>query len=158
VEIYEATPEQRLVTCLEVLSPSNKRRGSEGWELYQRKRQALLLGAAHLVEIDLLRGARLPMLDLWPTSPYALLACRQSRAPYCQAWSAHFQRPLPPIPVPLLSPDPDVSLALQPMIEAISARGRYHRSIDYARPLLPPLVAEEQTWLEERLRARSAAS
>jgi hypothetical protein len=45
VEIYETIPEQRLVTCLEVLSPSNKRRGTEGWELYQRKRQALLLGA-----------------------------------------------------------------------------------------------------------------
>ncbi len=37
-EIYETDPEQRLVTCIEVLSPSNKRRGTEGWELYQRKR------------------------------------------------------------------------------------------------------------------------
>ena len=146
VEIYEATLEQRLVTCIEVLSPSNKRRGSDGWELYQRKRQALLLGAAHLVEIDLLRGGtRMPMVDPWPNSPYTLLVCRQSRAPYCTVWPAHFQRPLPPLPVPLASPDPDVPLALQPMIEAIYARARYARSIDYAKPLAPPLSGTEQT-------------
>jgi hypothetical protein len=157
VEIYEATPEQYPVTCVEVLSPSNKRRGTEGWTQYQRKRQALLLGAAHLIEIDLLRSQRLPMLDAWPKSPYALLVCRRDRAPYCQVTPAHFQRPLPTVSVPLLSPDPDVPLALQPMIEAIYARGRYHRSIDYTRPLSPALTAAEQTWFAEQLRLRATS-
>src|SRR5262249_15891924 len=55
VEIYETDPEMRLVTTVEVLSPSNKRPGTEGWDLYQRKRQSLLLGNVNLVEIDLLR-------------------------------------------------------------------------------------------------------
>src|SRR5438874_785462 len=96
VEIYHADPGQQLVTCIEVLSPSNKRRGSEGWNLYLRKRQALMLGAANLVEIDLLRGGtKLPMLDPWPSAPYTLLVCRQSRAPYCKVWPAHYRRPLP---------------------------------------------------------------
>lgn len=58
IEIYEADSELRLVTCVEVLSPSNRRRDTEGWDLYLRKRQALLLGAANLVEIDLLRGGQ----------------------------------------------------------------------------------------------------
>ena len=49
VEIYEATPEQRLVTCIDVLSTSNKRPHTPGWDLYLRKRQSRLLG-------DLLRG------------------------------------------------------------------------------------------------------
>src|SRR5258707_206052 len=53
VEIYEAGPDQRLVTCVEILSPSNKRPNTEGWELYQRKRQSLLVGGVNLVEIDL---------------------------------------------------------------------------------------------------------
>ena len=44
VEIYEATPEQRLVTSIEILSPSNKRPGTPGWDLYQQKRQSVLLG------------------------------------------------------------------------------------------------------------------
>src|SRR3712207_9248145 len=70
VEIYEGTPERRLVTCIEVLSPSNKRPGTPGWDLYLRKRQSLMLGGVHLVEIDLLRGGqRLPMLDPWPDCP-----------------------------------------------------------------------------------------
>jgi hypothetical protein len=56
IEVFDAESEERLVTCLEVLSPSNKRPGTEGWDLYLRKRQALLLGAANFVEIDLLRG------------------------------------------------------------------------------------------------------
>jgi hypothetical protein len=157
VEIYEADPERRLVTCIEVLSPSNKRRGSEGWDLYLRKRQGLLLGAANLVEIDLLRGGhRLPMLDPWPNSPYTLLVCRRQRAPYCRVRPAHFQRPLPTISIPLTAPDPDVPLDLQPMIEAIYARSRYHRSIDYSHPLTPPLTAEETTWLAQQLQARQA--
>ncbi len=68
VEIYEATPEQRLVTCIEVLSPSNKRPNTPGWDLYLRKRQSLLLGDTNLVEIDLLRGGRrMPMLIHGPT-------------------------------------------------------------------------------------------
>jgi hypothetical protein len=157
VEIYEADPERLLVTCIEVLSPSNKRRGSEGWDLYLRKRQGLLLGAANLVEIDLLRGGqRLPMLDPWPNSPYTLLVCRRERAPYCRIRPAHFQRPLPSLSVPLTAPDPDVPLDLQPMIEAIYARSRYHRDIDYSRPLTPPLTAEETTWLAQQLQARQA--
>src|SRR5690242_5386461 len=33
IEIREHDPEERLVTCIEVLSPSNKRRGSKGRKL-----------------------------------------------------------------------------------------------------------------------------
>jgi hypothetical protein len=71
---------------------------------------------------------------------------------------ARFQRPFPTVHVPLADPDPDVPLAIQPMIEAIYARGRYHRSIDYARPLSPALSAEEQVWLENQIRARQATA
>jgi Protein of unknown function (DUF4058) len=155
VEIYALDPEQRLVTCLEVLSPSNKRRGSEGWNLYLRKRQGLLLGTANLVEIDLLRGGqRLPMLDPWPNAPYTLLVARREKAPQCHVWPAHFLCPLPTILVPLAKPDPDIPLDIQLMIEAIYARSRYYRSIDYARPLNPPLAAEESSWLEQQLLSR----
>lgn len=56
IEIYEDDPERRLVTCVEVLSPSNKRKKSRGRKLYLRKRQRLLLGSASLVEIDLRAG------------------------------------------------------------------------------------------------------
>ena len=155
VEIYEATAEQRLVTCIEVLSPSNKRSGVEGRDLYLRKRQSLLLSDTNLVEIDLLRGGqRMPMLDPWPTSPYTLLVARARKPQLCKVWPAHFRRPLPNIPVPLLKPDPDLRLDLQPLVDDIYQRSRYERSIDYTRPLNPPLAPEESAWLQEQLRAR----
>lgn len=152
IEIYEADPEVRLVTSIEVLSPSNKRCGTEGWEQYLRKRNALLLGSANLVEIDLLRGGqRMPMVEPWPKSAYYLLVGRVIRVPYCRVLPAYFNQPLPEIAVPLASPDPDLTLALQPMIEAVYERSRYSRRLDYSKPLMPKLTAEESAWLSGRL-------
>ena len=155
VEIFEKDdPEVRLVTTIEVLSPSNKRRGTEGWEQYQSKRQSALLGGVNLVEIDLLRGGRRPpMLDPWPNSPYTLLVARGPfRYQRCKVWRAYFQRPVTEIPVPLDHPDADIPLRLQPMIEAIYQRARYGESIDYRKPLKPPLRGAEATWMKARLR------
>lgn len=155
IEITVNDPDRRLVTCIEVLSPTNKRRGSEGWRQYSRKRQALLLGEANLVEIDLLRGGeKMPMLDPWPDSPYSLLVARSEEAPTCQVWPAYFQHPLPLLPVPLEEPDPDVSLDLQQVIDSIFQRNRYSEDIDYTKPLDPPLLLADQSWLLEQLKAR----
>jgi hypothetical protein len=136
IEIYEAEQERRLVTCIEVLSPSNKVSGEKGWDLYLRKRNALLLGKANLVEIDLVRsGRRMPMVQRWPNSPYYLLVGREDRAPSCRVWPVYFHQPLPEVPVPLARPDPDIPLALQPMIEAVYERSRYGQRFDYTKPL-----------------------
>jgi Protein of unknown function (DUF4058) len=154
VEIYEADPAQRLVTCIEILSPSNKRPGTEGWELYQRERQSLLLGNVSLVEFDLLRGGqRMPMLDPWPDSPYTLLVAR-AKAQLCRVWRAHYLRPLPAIPVPLAKPDDDIPLKLQPMIDEIYRRFGYERSIDYRKPPNPALDSAVTPWLEKQLLSR----
>jgi len=154
IEIYETSPEHRLVTAVEVLSPSNKHSGSEGWDLYQRKRQSLLLSDVNLVEIDLLRGGqRMPMLDPWPDSPFTLLVARAKKFQLCRVWPAHFQRPLPTLLVPLAKPDPDIPVGLQAMIDAIYQRFRYERSVDYSKPLLPPLGSKEAAWLAKRLPA-----
>jgi hypothetical protein len=157
IEIYEEDEEQpRLVTCIEVLSPSNKRPNTEGWDLYLRKRNALLLGSAHFVEIDLLRGGtRPPMLDALPDSPYYVLLCRRERAPYCRIRKAYFDRPLPELTIPLSDNDPDVVLPLQPLVDAVYERSRYARRLDYNKPLTPPLTAEQSAWLAERLRGQT---
>lgn len=157
VEIYVSEPEQTLVTCIEALSPSNKRSGSLGWNTYLRKRQGILMGTANFVEIDFVRGGdKMPMMDSWPSSPYYLLVARKLFAPACRVWPAYLQRPVPKLRIPLLHPDPDVVLDLQAMIDAIYVRSRYERSIDYTRPLTLPLTAEESAWLAERLQDRSA--
>jgi hypothetical protein len=159
VEIYAEGKERFLVTCIEVLSPSNKRRNSEGWEEYERKRQAMLLGRANFIEIDLLRGGdKMPMLTRWPDSPYTLLVSRSSRAPYCRVWPAHFQHRVPSIPVPLRDPDPDLTLDLQPLLESIYSLGRYHERIDYNRPLTPALSEEEAVWVRDLLKNHQPSS
>jgi Protein of unknown function (DUF4058) len=153
LEIRQGDPEHKLVTGIEVLSPSNKRPNTKGWRLYHRKRSAFLSGYANLVEIDLLRGGRrMPMASAWPDSPYYLLVCRKKRASRCAVWPAYSSEPLPSIPIPLAPPDADISLALQPFVEAIYARSRYERDINYRRALDPPLSAAETAWLEARLR------
>jgi Protein of unknown function (DUF4058) len=62
---------------------------------------------------------------------------------------------LPTFPVPLLSPDDDISLNIQAMIDQIYQRFRYPRSIDYWKALAPPLDATESVWLQKQLRIRS---
>src|SRR5260370_15992234 len=95
LEIRDLDQGQRLVTCIEVLSPSNKRTGTKGWRQSQRKRQALLEGHANLVEIDLLRrGRRMPMADEGPDSPYYLLVARREPAPQCFLGAAYLIQPL----------------------------------------------------------------
>jgi hypothetical protein len=159
VEIYEADPKQRLVTCIEVLSPSNKRPGTPGWEQYLRKREALLLGKVNLVEIDLLRGGqRIPMLDDWPEDPFHILVSRPNPELVCQVWSVPLQQPLPRIHVPLAKPDPDLLLDLQPLITAIYQRSKYERSIDYTKPLVPPLAQEVAAWMKQLLKRRGKAA
>ena len=53
--------------------------------------------------------------------------------------------------MPLAIPDPDLALDLQPMIERIYQRSRYSRTIDYSKPLTPPLAPEDTAWLQQRL-------
>lgn len=144
LEIREAHGDRQVVTSIEVLSPSNKRIGSEGWFEYLRKRQACLTGHVNFVEIDLLRrGRRMPMEDECPDSPYYLLVCRKSEAPRCQVRPASATQPLPTIGIPLLPPDPDVPLSLQPLIDAIYECSQYSVDIDYRQPIQPPLSAAE---------------
>lgn len=157
VEILDAENDGRLVTCIEILSPSNKKPNTAGWDLYQRKRQGLLQsGAANLIEIDLLRGGvSMPMAKEWRASPYRLLVARKNRAPLCLVWSAFSLQPIRAIPVPLLNPDPDVLLELQSMIDAIYAEAKYAQSIDYNKPITPPLSADEKAWLAKHLQVQN---
>ena len=63
VEIIDVKSGHRVVTAIEVLSPTNKRPG-EGQRLYVQKRADQQSAAVNTVEIDLLRGGqRILMID-----------------------------------------------------------------------------------------------
>ena len=158
VEIYKKEEgEPRLVTAIEVLSPANKKPRSQGRRDYLRKRESLLLGDTHLVEIDLLRGGqRMPMADPWPDSPFVLMVSRGELDHVCRVWRGFADRRLPRLPVPLQEPDPDLGVDLQSAIDAIFKRSRYGERLKYDRSLSPPLGDAERTLLASRLKRSKA--
>lgn len=153
VDIWDVERDRHLVTSIEVLSPTNKARGTAGWMEYERKRNFFLQGNAHLIEIDLLRGGmRHPMHGSWPESPYYLMVMRKEKAPDCRVWAATSLEPLPPISVPLLSPDVDLKLSLQPLIDNIFSWSRYFAQMKYEQSLAV-LSAEETALVQATMKS-----
>ncbi|HUE71747.1 MAG TPA: DUF4058 family protein [Pirellulaceae bacterium] len=148
VEIRDLDNQEALVTCIEVLSPSNKRPGTSGWYEYERKRSLFFQGAANFVEIDLLRGGqRHAMKGRWPDSPYCLLVLWKDRVPWSRVWPTYLTQPILPLPIPLLPPDPDLILELQPLIDTIYRGSRYTRRLRYNELIDPPLSPDEAAFL-----------
>ncbi len=154
VEIREAET-GLLVTAIEILSPSNKRAGHEAYEEYQHKRRDLLRSGAHLLELDLLRGGlRPPLVTPRPKAHYYVMLSRVERRPRVDLWPLRLQDRIPVLPVPLRTPDPDVSLDLGKAIHTIYDRASYDLRIDYRQlPSKPDLPAEDRAWLESQLQA-----
>jgi hypothetical protein len=141
-----------VVTLIEVLSPSNKRPGGDGRREYLDKREAVLCSRTHLIEIDLLRaGARLPTIEALPPADYFAFVCRKPRRPKAALHRWTLRDRLPTIGVPLLGEDPDVALDLQVAFEAAYDRAGYDYSLDYRRPIEPPLSEADAAWVQERL-------
>jgi hypothetical protein len=143
-------PERSLVTVIELLSPSNKE--SSGRGEYLDKRRRILQSPAHLVEIDLLIAGRRP--PMWPTRPwpageyYALISKAEDR-PDCQVYGWSVRRAIPPIPIPLAAPDPDVMLDLASLLAHAYEYGRYRQVMRYDQPLDLPLDPEQLAWAED---------
>jgi hypothetical protein len=141
-----------------VLSPLNKRRGSAGRWKYLRKRAAVLESAAHLVELDLLRrGARLPTREPLPPGDYYAFVSREQLRPMVAVYAWPLPHSLPPIPVPLAGNDSEATLDLQAVFSTVYDRAGYDYSLNYRRPVEPPLSETDAVWVQEQVAAWSAA-
>ena len=146
------------VTVIELLSPSNKR-GGPGRKLYRSKQRDVLRSDAHLVEIDLLRTGRhavaVPEGLARSRGPYDYLTCvsraRRPRDEF-ELYPRSLRRPLPTVLVPLAGDDPDLRVDLGPVLARTYEAGAYRDRIDYARPCVPPLSAEDQAWADALIR------
>ncbi len=146
-----------IVTVIEVLSPSNKRAGSDGRREYLAKRESVLRSATHLVELDLLRGGgRLPTVEPLPMGDYYAFVSRGNRRPHTEAFVWKLRDRLSTIPVPLAGKDPDVLLNLQSAFDSTYDRAGYDYSLDYGLRLAPALRDPDATWVRETLRRRAA--
>ena len=158
LEIRRRHGEQvRLVTAIEILSPSNKKVGHESREQYIEKQREVLGSDAHLVEIDLLRGG-----SHTAAVPRNLVEARAGDFDYLV--SVHrFDRPndffvypismtqrLPQIAIPLLPDDPDVPLDMQAAFDRAYDDGPYRREIEYGKDRIVPRLDSEAGRLGRR--------
>jgi len=148
-----------LVAVIELLSPANKRAGSDGQREYQWKRESVLRSAAHLLELDLLRaGERLRTLEPLPDADYYAFLSRADRRPLVDVYRWMLRDPLPVVPVPLSGGEPDVPLDLQQIFDAVYSRAGYDYSLDYAQPVEPRLSEEDARWVAAALAGRAAGT
>jgi hypothetical protein len=135
---------RELVTVVELLSPSNKRLGSDR-DQYLAKREQILGSSAHLVEIDLLRGGKpMPVLDR-PDCDYSVLVSRVNQRPDAGFWPIRMRSHLPEIPIPLRAPDADARLDLQAILHRLYDAAGYEDYI-YGGDPDPPLAQEDLAW------------
>lgn len=149
-----AVGSQNLVTVIEIRSPTNKQPGSANFEAYARKRRDLLRSDVHLLEIDLLRrGVRWPLETPLPDAPYFVFLSRVEERPTVAIWPLTFRAALPIVPVPLRTPDQDVTVDLAAALAQVYEQGAYALRCDYHNdPPGPELNPEDAAWLNTRLR------
>jgi hypothetical protein len=141
-----------VVTVIELLSPSNKRIGSEGRKAYLNKREEILSTRTNLVELDLLRGgARLPTVQPLPPGDYFAFVCRAKRRRVASVYAWPLEHRLPVIPIPLAIDAPEVPLDLQKVFSDVYDRAGYDYSLQYQTPLAVPLSVAHSQWAQSLL-------
>ena len=138
---------RRLVTVIELLSPTNKRPGDDR-QRYLAKRAGLLRSDAHFIELDLLRGwPRMPF-DEPPTGDYCVLVSRVEDRPRAEFWPVGLRDRLPEIPIPLQDPHPDARLDLQDVLHRVYDAA-YYRDYIYDGTPWPPLAGQDAAWARQ---------
>lgn len=142
---------REVVTTLEVLSPSNKAPGSDGYREYYEKREELLCSRVHLVEIDLLRGGQRPstIQPLKTTTDYCALVHRINLRPKAEVYQWTLRDHLPKIKIPLEGKDPDALLNLDEVFATAFDGGDYQTTLDYERHLKPSLRRSDVAWAKD---------
>jgi hypothetical protein len=165
VEIRDASRGHKLITLIEIVSPSHKRAGVDR-RAYLRKQLEVLESDASLVEIDLLRSGECLLsnaeleaylCNLEPHPAYLVLVNRAWRRlgveMAYQLFAVSVRDVLPCIAVPLREGEDEVTLDLQWIFNQAYDRGPYRRgAVDYAGDPEPRLEPDDMPWVYQRLR------
>ncbi|MBX9628130.1 MAG: DUF4058 family protein [Gemmataceae bacterium] len=136
--------DDRVVTVIELLSPSNKESGNDR-VAFLDKRRALLASDANYVEIDLLRGyGRLPFRSL-PAGAYYVMASRPADRPKVRVWPWGLRDPIPVVAVPLRAGEPEPALDLRGVLDRVYDDAGYEDHV-YHRTPAPRLSAADAAW------------
>jgi hypothetical protein len=154
IVIYVRSKPRLAVASIELLSPSNKDRGSLGQKRYLEKRASALRGGVHWMEIDLLRGGERPPV------PVSLPASTDYQAYVAQATPTGWNHlvygwtlrdPLPRLPLPLLGDDRavlDLGASFHAVYDAIAADDEAAYAL---APPPPPLTDVDRAWMDALL-------
>lgn len=146
---------REVVTIIELLSPANKRAHSDGRRAYLPKRELVLQGTVHLVELDFLRGGeRLPMAGPLPDGDGYVVVSHSAHRPMADVWPLALRERLPQIFIPLSGADPDVTADLQQVFTLVYERAGYDYALDYSRPVDPPMPPADEVWTRDILLSR----
>lgn len=157
IEILDVATGHRVVTVIEVLSPSNKI-PYDGREKYLQKQQEYLAGGVNLVEIDLIRDGIFTVATTQKNiperrrTPYLVCVRRRVRLGDAEVYPIPLRETLPTIHIPLRPSDGDITLNLQQIMETCHIRGRYAATLRYDAPPDPPLEGDDARWADEILR------
>ncbi|MCS7208452.1 MAG: DUF4058 family protein [Fimbriimonadales bacterium] len=163
IHILDRERGMRLVTVIELLSPTNKEPNSQGRALYLRKQAEILKSDVHLVEIDLLRdgeytlAAPLGRLREQVRQPWHyLVSIRRADEPErFLLYPRTVRERLPVIPIPLAIGEGEVALDLQALFNQCYEDGAYGDVVDYRElPPPPPFSAEDVAWMDALLRQK----
>lgn len=138
---------RELVCVIELLSPANKRPGSDR-DQYLAKRGQLLGSRVHFVEIDLLRGGKPMPLENRPSCDYSVLVSQVEQRPWAGFWPILLRDRLPNIPIPLRQPDIYAQLDLQQALHRLYDAAGYEDYIYDGFPD-PPLNPSDDAWARQ---------
>lgn len=151
LEIREVDSE-RVITVVEVLSPTNKLTGT-GRRQYEQRRLGVLGLQTHLIEIDLLRaGTPMTMLGFEGRSDYRILVSRAEKRPLADLFPFSVRQPIPVFRLPLQPGDEEPELDLNHLLHTLYDRAGYDLRIDYHAEPEPPLAEADAAWLDTLLR------
>ena len=155
IQIVESTG-GRLVTAIEILSPSNKELA--GLARYMDKQRDLLAAGANLVEIDLILQGRhairapLRFITARHEAHYYICVSPAEDRRHVSLYPFNLPDPIPAVAIPLRPEDENIVLNIQPLIEKCYRVGRYDRTIDYNAELPVFLNAKVAKWMDEMLK------
>lgn len=160
IQIIDARSGNRVVTVIEFISPTNKRKGN-GRDLYLTKQEQVIVAHSSLVEIDLLRdGDRVLSChaQIPPSyrTPYQVCVRRAWRPAEFEVYKVPLPERLPKISIPLREGDADAALDLQELLDMAYRNGGYD-TLDYSTDPVPPLEGAEKAWAESVLKNRATA-
>jgi len=146
---------RKVVTVIEVLSPTNKVSRSRGLKSFRAKRREIMNSESHWVEIDLLlSGVSLPLRKRLRAHDYFVHISPVQRRPDGLLWPIRLDERLPVLPIPLRADDRDVQLDLQEVLASSYDRAGYDLEIDYAKVPRPPLDPKWQAWAQALLQEK----